>query len=88
MNLANVLKIINKMQNSIDGNCKVYICSRGENTIRFIIDWIEGFRLNHAVDIIELSSQEEETLTLYLIDKCNRAYRDEVEKRRKHNERN
>lgn len=86
MNLANILKSINKMQNSINGNSKIYICSMGENTIRFIIDWTEGFRLNHAVDIVELSSQEEETLILYLIDKCNRTYRQEIAKRRNHNE--
>lgn len=81
MNLLNALKIINQMQSSINGNCKVYICSYGDTAIKFIIDWTEGFRLNHAVDLIELEA--EEAMVLYLIKMSNDAYREEMKKKLK-----
>lgn len=80
--LIHTLEIVNKLQQSISGYCKVFICTNSQQSIKFIFDWAEGFRLSHIVDIVELSSREEELLVEYLIDKCNGCYADEIEKRR------
>lgn len=84
MNLFNVLKMLLTLERSISGKCKVHICAYGEFSLRLLFGWADdNIRMYHNVDAVELQSVDEEILTLFLIDKANRAYREEMEKKLK-----